>query len=1127
MAEETVSSTLVRDYRDTYSLKDYAVNTLMPKYFPDVDPSNLTTGAIGMFTELISTITEDSFNTGSSLVNEAFPIRAKMESSIYSNAAIFQLSNAFADAGRCRFIFALSERDVQQNFQEKVGSTYKYFYIDKDTTIYVGDIPFILDYDIEIRAMYRETQKKWIYSAKYLTSDYTNSVSSISDPYIRLYNYADGKLALILDLKQYQRTVQYESIVDNATLNYPTITVSYSGNLLGFDVLYKGTSDSDYNTQLTTKVIYSVPSKDPFCYYRPINDSSFEISFTTKDSYFQPDFNSEIKIIIYTTLATDGNFEYYDGTEVTISKGDAYEYEYSWMCAAKAITGSTGGKEKMSIDGLQQLTVEGFSTANALSTEHDLQTYFNNYKYRYGNEVLILKKRNDAVEMLFSAYMYIKKDDYIFPTNTLTLDTNVQYLDYKDGGYYNMDPGFLFGYKTIDAYFLPVYYMVVDGNGEKYDTEGHYYDAEGNRDESKDVTLRELNQKVLGQYVKETDHSYWRLLGDDGSMYYLYLSDGTVDKETDPISQEELFKRFTNGEVSYGTVDSSVTDRTIDFIMDFEKDSAARKAYVAYYETYKEEKAKPNLTFDEYLFDYTFKDYKADNGIDTRRTIFNTNIEEIAATKDFMFTNPFIMTIAKETGLISYYQSFISQDATLDYVKENDDDAFVQFITYTFHLERDITADKRYKIKLVVLPSVPADTTLGEYCDVLYDESNPELFNNGEGIAPALENFNKTLLEKNRLRLVLTFTDDGADLGYMELIPTDISDDEQITFEGVIYTDDYITSANTLRTTHICPHCGHQILNSANANVEGLNYYCDNCGELFKEGIINTRESDSLLLPISNAVIRVTTIYRDPENKIGATDNAFSQYDSTYEGYIWTNIYNTTNDPIVMIQPLEMMRSAITYKDYYVTGVDALDCTISDIPLLKYSILAYKSEGMEVTDPLLSDDVGKFQYFMDAFLNNYDVLKEAKQYLNGMNIDTKFYNSYGRSTNFTIGENDELIDTNNISINFDIYVLSSCNIISAESELKLYIKDYIETINEDGSNNLYISNLIRDLEDNFSYIHHLYFRGINSYDTTYQAIINQKISLENLTKTERRNFVPDILVINTNNIFLRFYQDET
>ena len=106
MAEENIEIT--RDYIDTYSVKDFAVNEVMGKYFEDMTPSQLTTGTMGMMTEMISTVVEDSFNAGSSLVNEAFATRAKMESSIYSNAAIFQLSNAFSDAGRCRFIIALA-----------------------------------------------------------------------------------------------------------------------------------------------------------------------------------------------------------------------------------------------------------------------------------------------------------------------------------------------------------------------------------------------------------------------------------------------------------------------------------------------------------------------------------------------------------------------------------------------------------------------------------------------------------------------------------------------------------------------------------------------------------------------------------------------------------------------------------------------------------------------------------------------------------------------------------------------------------------------------------------------------------------------------------------------------------
>ena len=370
---------------------------------------------------------------------------------------------------------------------------------------------------------------------------------------------------------------------------------------------------------------------------------------------------------------------------------------------------------------------------------------------------------------------------------------------------------------------------------------------------------------------------------------------------------------------------------------------------------------------------------------------------------------------------------------------------------------------------------------------------------------------------------------EGGELGYMEMIPTKNKDQsDHYVFEAEFFTDDYITSSNTFRPIHICPHCGAKILNSANYNIPDFDYYCEECGEYFKEGIINVNESDSMLIPIDKAVIKLTVLYRDPTDPSHPTNNELAQYSDSYNGYIWSNIYNTQDDPITFIKPLDMVRSVIEYKDYNIPGVNAMDCTIRDIPLVKYSILAYKDEGMTITDPLLSDDIGKFEYFMKSFLGNYEILQEAKNFLGGTNIDTKFYNSYGKSTNFTIGNDKlfELIDTNNISIDLIITLIAGVDEFTCTEELKMYIKNYIETINSDGTNELYISNLIRSIETNFAYVDHIVFNKINDYPTDYQAITNEYISLDNLTKEQRKKFVPDILVINKNNVRITINQPE-
>ena len=59
----------------------------------------------------------------------------------------------------------------------------------------------------------------------------------------------------------------------------------------------------------------------------------------------------------------------------------------------------------------------------------------------------------------------------------------------------------------------------------------------------------------------------------------------------------------------------------------------------------------------------------------------------------------------------------------------------------------------------------------------------------------------------------------------------------------------------------------------------------------------------------------------------------------------------------------------------------------------------------------------------------------------------------------------------------------------------------------------YISNLIREIELNFPAVDHLKFMGINDYDTDYQTISVRETDLNNLTKEERRNYVPEMLVV--------------
>ena len=117
-----------------------------------------------------------------------------------------------------------------------------------------------------------------------------------------------------------------------------------------------------------------------------------------------------------------------------------------------------------------------------------------------------------------------------------------------------------------------------------------------------------------------------------------------------------------------------------------------------------------------------------------------------------------------------------------------------------------------------------------------------------------------------------------------------------------------------------------------------------------------------------------------------------------------------------------------------------------------------------------------------------------------------------------------MIDTVNISIAFNVWLITNTDPVFAETNLKTFIKEYIESINKEGTNDLYISNLIREIENKFANVHHLVFKGINNYDVSYQAIKNKAISLTDLSKEERRHFVPELITVNRASIKLKFYE---
>ena len=889
---------VTRDYTDNFAIKENAMETLGKKYFPDVELAALNVGELGFVLEQMANITEDSFNTSSIMLHEAFPNKAVIPESIYSHAAVFQLDNVFASCGECTFLILLQQSDVKE--YGITDGTKKRFYIDKNTIINVEDVPFTFDYDIEItsRETYVNGVTEYDYSAKYVIED-NNSISSVNDPYLKLTELRNGALLLQATLHQVTRTEITEPIIGNSRINYPVVNFQFENSLAGFDIFYKSPS-SDKWEQLTKLIKFSLPIEQKFCYYKLKDDQTIEISFSVNDRYFQPEFNSELKIVMYNTLAAEGNFDMYTGTKIDFQFfNDKYPYNRKIVMAVKPMTECVGGADRLSLESLQALTVEAYSSATEISDDNDVMQYFYDYKYRYGNEIYVIKRRDDITERIFSAFLLLKNDDYIFPTNTMNMSLLESDFDSVDDNHnrFTLKPGHVFVYK-------------------------------------------------------------------EGETNTVRMLPGTMSYDTDIVA--ELMNEY-----------------------------------------------------------------------------------------DFVYTNPFLISLNKSPNAIGLYKSIVSQTANLDYISSNPD-IFTQFITSKIHIKRDLESTPRYKMSMSILPSV----TL-----------SPE-----DLASKYINNFNSN--EDNYVRIIVGLIGkDGMERGYIELLPEEADSDnpQQIKFSAELYTNDRILST----------------------------------GEFLITNAIKAKDfitSEYVTIPISDQKVNIYILY-----KTGGTHHTiFEQYDEFVDTGITefdiANIYSNKDDGLTYIEPMNMMRSTVVFNTVESSDGTVVNSKLSLLPMIKADIVS---------------DNDNFSVFVDRLSQNYHYIEACLPKLrNNTHIDIKFYNTYGKSKNYFIGDNQELLDKVNISIKFQVNIVDGTDDIEIRKQLKTFIKEFVEKVNTAGGNDLFISNLIREIENNFASVHHLKFEGIDDYSTEYQTISLHTPNLNDLSKEERREYVPEILVVNMDSILL-------
>jgi hypothetical protein len=204
--------------------------------------------------------------------------------------------------------------------------------------------------------------------------------------------------------------------------------------------------------------------------------------------------------------------------------------------------------------------------------------------------------------------------------------------------------------------------------------------------------------------------------------------------------------------------------------------------------------------------------------------------------------------------------------------------------------------------------------------------------------------------------------------------------------------------------------------------------------------------------------------------------------------------------------------------DFFVNYSGIMSSKLEVVPADETMDEAYRLTSLPVVGYQYALDEDRMDYFINQLNYKKAYIDNANEEIyNPFGVDFKFYNTYGPSEKFTL-DGETKIDRVNIQMNFELKLTSSY-----DSNTVDYIKDYVKnTIVEDlnGEASLHIPNLITDVTTKYrEAIEYFEFKGIDNYgpgvqhlyhsDTDYVDMVPEFINI-NMIYGEDSSMTPDI-----------------
>lgn len=417
---------------DIYEISEF-LDQIREDNIPDLDNTSSIVGIFGYMNEMFSQTLQNSLVVISETTNETIPTRAKFTKNIISHAMNLGITDICATPAVMTMMIYLPISYIEANFIEvdQISGRGK-FILSKECPIFVGEHEFHLDYDI-IFTRLKNPQGKYVYTAMYDLFEtgttqvkQSNPISDITNPYIttliQCKLHRTDFLAFSARLHQVTRKTIEKNILTSSPIENKTVTFEFDDQLAAFDLDVIENDTVTHLTPVYSGLIDYTIQDGSWCYYKYINKNTIRILFS-KDSYV-PSMNALVKINIQTSEGATGNFTYNNNFKTSLKSATYNNYNGMYAYIYPLLNGiSNHGKDAKSISDLKKIIPREASSRGAVINTTDLNNFFNAINDDEC-KLYFKKKKDNQFERMYYTYMLMRKNGYVYPTNTLDAKLN-------------------------------------------------------------------------------------------------------------------------------------------------------------------------------------------------------------------------------------------------------------------------------------------------------------------------------------------------------------------------------------------------------------------------------------------------------------------------------------------------------------------------------------------------------------------------------------------------------------------------------------------------------------------------------------------------------------------------------